>query len=126
MNIEQRTVGDVTILAIDGDILVNGQGTTPIADKVRSALQQGHSRLVVDLGRVRYVDSTGLGELVHALSAVRNRSGGMKLMNVTKGVNDLLVVTRLLTVFDCFETEAEALASFRRPDVIQGIDHVPS
>ena len=111
INIEQRLVGGVTILAIDGDLLLTGKGKTPIADRVRSELQQGHTRVVLDLARVRYVDSTGLGELVHALCAVRNRSGAMRLMNVTKRVKDLLVVTRLITLFECHETEADALAS---------------
>ena len=79
---------------------------------MRSALNEGHDRLVLDLGHVRYVDSAGLGELVQAFSAVRNRGGDMKLLKVTKRLNDLLIVTRLLTVFDCFDQESEALASF--------------
>jgi anti-sigma B factor antagonist len=100
MNIEQRTVGDVMVLSIRGDITMNGTGVTELADKVRSELQQGHEHLLLDLGRVRYVDSAGLGELVHALSAVPKR------------LNDLLIVTRLLTVFECFDEEGEALTSF--------------
>ena len=67
---------------------------------------------MLDLGRVRYVDSAGLGELVQAFSAVRNRGGAIKLLNLTKRLNDLLVLTRLLTIFDCFDHEADALASF--------------
>ena len=112
MNIEQRTVGDVVVLSILGDITMNGTGASQVADKVRSGLHEGHDRFVLDLGHVRYVDSFGLGELVHAFSAVRNRGGSIKLLNVTKRLNDLLVLTRLLTVFDCFDQEAEALASF--------------
>jgi anti-sigma B factor antagonist len=117
MNIEQRTVGDVVVLSIIGDIAMNGTGASRVADTVRSILQQGHDRLVLDLGYVRYVDSAGLGELVQAFSAVRNRGGEMKLLNVTKRLNDLLVVTKLLTVFDCFDREREALASFKPPPV---------
>ena len=112
MSIEQRTVGDVIVLAVIGDITMDGAGATRVADKVRSELQAGHDRLVLDLGHVRYVDSTGLGELVHAFSAVRNRGGAMKLLNVTKRLNDLLVVSKLLTVFECFDQESAALASF--------------
>ena len=112
IKIEERRAGGVTILAINGDLLLTGRGQTPIADRVRSELQQGHTRVVLDLARVRYVDSTGLGELVHAHCAVRNRSGAMRLMNVSKRVKDLLIVTRLDTLFDCFETEADTLASF--------------
>ena len=117
MTIEQRTVGDVIVLSIMGDITMNGAGATPVADRVRSALQQGHDRCVLDLGHVRYVDSAGLGELVQAWSAVRNRGGAMKLLNVTKRLTHLLVVTKLLTVFDCFDQESEALASFGQPTV---------
>ena len=114
MTIERRTVGDVVVLSISGDIAMNGAGTNLVADQVRRLLQAGHNRLVLDLGHVRYVDSAGLGELVHAFAAVRTRGGAMKLLNVTKGLTDLLVLTRLLTVFDCFDREAEALASFDR------------
>lgn len=112
MNIEQRTVGDVRVLSVIGDITMKGTGVAQVADAVRGALQAGHHRFVLDLGHVRYVDSAGLGEIVQAWSAVRNRGGAMKLLNVTKRLNDLLVVTRLLTVFDCFDEESAALASF--------------
>ncbi len=112
MNIEQRSVGDVIVLSIRGDITMNGTGATPLADKVRSELQQGRDRFVLDLRHVRYVDSAGLGELVQAFSAVLNRGGAMKLLKVTKRLKDLLVVTKLLTTFACFEEESEALASF--------------
>ena len=117
MNIEQRTVGDVLLLAISGDITLRGNGATQIADRVRSEIQQGHNRVVLDLGRVRYVDSAGLGELVQAWSAARNRGGAMKLLNVTRRLNDLLVLTRLETVFDCFDRESVALSSFGPPPV---------
>jgi anti-sigma B factor antagonist len=112
MNIKQRTAGDVVVLSITGDIAMSAAEASQVADKVRSVLQDGHNRLLLDLGHVRYVDSAGLGELVHAFSAARNRGGALKLLNVTNRLNDLLVMTRLLTVFDCFDEEAEALASF--------------
>ena len=119
MKMEQRTVDEVVVLSIVGDIAMNGAGASLLADRVRSLLQDGHDRLVLDLGHVRYVDSAGLGELVHAFSAVRNRGGAIKLLNVTRRLTDLLVVTRLLTVFDCFDGEAEALASFADQPVSQ-------
>ena len=100
------------VLSVVGDMTLNGSGATMIADKVRSEMVQGQNRFVLDLGHVRYVDSAGLGELVHAFSAARNRGGAMKLLNVTKRVNDLLVLTRLLTVFECFDSEDAAVASF--------------
>ena len=99
MKIERRTVGDVVV-------------------------QEGHTRLVLDLGHVRYVDSTGLGDLVQAYTAARNRGGAVKLINVTKRLNDLFAVTKLLPVFDRFEQESEALTSFeqdarRRPGQVR-------
>ena len=112
MTIEQRTVGDVVVLSIIGDIAMNGGGASQIADTVRQVLEDGHNRLLLDLGHVRYVDSAGLGALVHAFSTARNRGGALKLLNVTERLNDLLVLTKLLTVFDSFDQEAEALASF--------------
>jgi anti-sigma B factor antagonist len=117
MTFEQRMVGDVAVLSINGDIAMNGEGANLLADRVREVVQAGHNRLILDLGHVRYVDSAGLGELVHALSVVRNRGGEMKLLNVTRRMGDLLVLTRLLTVFDCFDREAQALASFESQPV---------
>jgi anti-sigma B factor antagonist len=112
MNIEQGKFDDVVMLSIGGDITIVDDGACRFADKVRSVLQQGDNRIVLDLGNVRFVDSAGLGELVQASSVVKNHGGALKLLNVTKRLNDLLVVTKLLIVFDCFDSEAEALASF--------------
>lgn len=115
MNIDRRTVGDVMIFSVTGDITMNADGTTGVSDKVRSALQDGYSNLLLDLGQVRYVDSSGLGDLVEAYTSAKNRGGTLKLLNVGKRVNDLLVITRLLTVFECFDRESDALASFSAP-----------
>jgi len=112
MTIEQRTVGGVIVLSIAGDIMMNRDGETEIADTVRRHLGIGRSRILLDLARVRYVDSFGLGQLVQAFSSARNRGGALKLINVTTRLTDLLVVTGLLTVFDCFDEESAALASF--------------
>jgi anti-sigma B factor antagonist len=112
VSIEKRMAGDVMVLSVVGDMTLNGGEATILADKVRSEMVQGQTRFVLDLGHVRYIDSAGLGELIHAFAAVKNRGGAMKLMNLTKRVNDLLVLTRLLTVFESFDSEAEALASF--------------
>lgn len=114
MTIDERTVGDVIILTLRGDVTMNATGTTGISDKVRGILLSGPSHLVLDMQHVRYVDSAGLGDLVQAFTAVRNRGGALKLLNVTKRLNDLLILTRLLTVFECFDAEAEALGSFER------------
>jgi anti-anti-sigma factor len=114
MNIERRTVGDVLVLSIRGDITMNDSGASRVADRVRSAVQEGHTRLVLDLGHVRYVDSAGLGDLVQAYTAARNRGATVKLINVTKRLHDLLAVTKLLPVFDRFDQESDALASFEQ------------
>jgi anti-sigma B factor antagonist len=112
MNIEQRTVGEVMILTVGGSITMSGADSTRLADKVRSTLEQGQLKIVLDLGAVPYVDSSGLGELIAAYSAAKNRGGALKLLNVTKRLQDLLILTRLLTVFECFDLESEAVASF--------------
>jgi anti-sigma B factor antagonist len=112
MKIEHRMAGDVWVLAVEGDITMEGSAAIRLSDKVRSALMEGRDRILLDLGRVRYVDSSGLGELIETYAAVRNRGGQLKLVNVGKRVNDLLVMTKLLTVFDCYDEEREALASF--------------
>jgi anti-sigma B factor antagonist len=112
MKIEEKRVGDIVVLTVDGDITMGEGGVTRLADRVRSLLQQGHDRLVIDLQRVRYVDSAGLGELVHCAAAVRTRGGALKLLNVNRRLSDLFIVTKLLTVFDCFDRDADAIASF--------------
>ena len=112
MELEQRIVGDVAIVKVTGDITLNKGGDVLLKDKVQSLLQQGYKHLLVDLSNVTYVDSAGLGELVQAYATSKNRSGTLKLLSVTKRLRDLLVVTKLLTVFETFDDEASALASF--------------
>jgi anti-sigma B factor antagonist len=112
MQLEQQIVGDVAIVKVTGDITLNKGGDVLLKDKVQSLIQQGHKNLLIDLSGVSYVDSAGLGELVQAYATAKNRGGALKLLNVTKRLRDLLVVTKLLTVFDTFENETEALASF--------------
>ena len=121
MTIDRRTINDVIVLTVIGDITMTAMQTAPLADTVRSLLHDGHNRLVLDLGRVRYVDSAGLGEIVAAFSATRARGGTLKLLNVTKRLTDLLIVTKLLMVFDCFDLESDALASFRAVPVARAL-----
>jgi anti-sigma B factor antagonist len=112
MQLEEHVTGDVAIVRVTGDITLNKGGDVLLKDKVQSLLQQGHRQLLLDLGGVSYVDSAGLGQLVQAYATTKNRGGSLKLLNVTKRLQDLLVVTKLLTVFDTYDTEREALASF--------------
>src|SRR4026209_1387816 len=111
MRIEDRIVNNVAVVTVHGDIVLNGSGPD-LADKVRSLLEQDRRRIVLDVGDVRYVDSGGIGELVESFTAAQHRGGSIKLVGVTKRLNDLLVITKLLNVFECFDTEKEALASF--------------
>ena len=112
MQIDQRIVGNVAIVKVTGDITLNKGGDVLLKDKVQSLLQQGHKNLLLDLAEVSYVDSAGLGELVQAYATTKNRGGVLKMAHVTKRLRDLLVVTKLLTVFETFDSEASALASF--------------
>ncbi|MBI4266225.1 MAG: STAS domain-containing protein [Acidobacteria bacterium] len=112
MQLEQRIAGNVAVVKVTGDITLNKGGDVLLKDKVQSLIQQGHKNLLIDLSEVSYVDSAGLGELVQAYATTKNRGGALKLLNVTKRLRDLLVVTKLLTVFDTFDSEADALASF--------------
>ena len=89
----------------NGDITLNKGGDVLLKDKVQSLIQQGNKNIVIDLSGVAYVDSAGLGELVQAYATTKNKGGALKLVNVTKKLKDLLVVTKLLTVFDTFDDE---------------------
>jgi anti-sigma B factor antagonist len=112
MQLEQRMAGDVAVISVDGDITLNKGGDVLLKDKVQSLIQQGTKNIVIDLSRVAYVDSAGLGQLVQAYATTKNKGGALKLVNVTKKLKDLLVVTKLLTVFDTFDDEKSALSSF--------------
>ena len=114
MQIGQRMAGDVTVVGISGDITLSKGGDVIIKDKVQSLLQQGNRKLLLDLGNVSYVDSAGLGQLVQVYATTRHLDGQLKLLHVTKRLKDLLVLTKLLTVFECFDEEADALASFKK------------
>jgi anti-sigma B factor antagonist len=112
MQIEEKVQGDVAVIKVTGEITLNQGGDVLLKDKVQSLLQQGHRKLVMDLGGVSYVDSAGLGQLVQIHATAKNHGGSLRLANVTKRLKDLLVVTKLVTVFDSYESEAEAVASF--------------
>ena len=112
MHIDERVIGDITIMAVTGEITLNQGGDVMLKDKVRSLIQQGHRKLVVDLGNVKYVDSAGLGELVQAYATMKNAGGALKLIGLTKRIKDLLTITKLVTVFETYENEAAAIASF--------------
>jgi len=113
MQIEQRTNGDIAIVGISGDITLSKGGDVLLKDKIQSLLQQGHRKIVLDMGNVSYVDSAGLGQLVQVYATTSHLGGSLKLLNLTKRLRDLLVLTELLTVFDAYDSESEAVASFK-------------
>jgi anti-sigma B factor antagonist len=112
MHITERPVGGVTIVDVSGKITLGDGTDTVMTDKLRSLVQQGQKNLLLNLAGVSYVDSAGLGAIVHAYATVRNQGGSLKLLNVTKRIKDLLSITKLLTVFDTYDNEAEAIKSF--------------
>ena len=113
MTVSERSVGNVTILDVAGNVTLN-DGAEQVRDKVRSVLQQGQKFVLVNLAAVSYMDSAGLGELVQAYSTVAKQGGKLKLVNPTKRLRDLLVITKLATVFDSFDDETVAVASFAK------------
>jgi anti-sigma B factor antagonist len=112
MQLAEQAKGDVAVVTVNGDITLNQGGDVVLKDKINSLLQQGYKKLLLDLGGVSYVDSAGLGQLVQIHTTAARSGGRLKLVNVTKRLKDLLVVTKLVTIFDTYESEAEALASF--------------
>ena len=112
MQLEERMVGDVTVVKVTGDITLSSGGDVLLKDKVQSLLQQGKKKLLLDLGSVAYVDSGGLGQLVQWNVTASKNGGSLKLLNLTKRLNDLLVLTKLATIFDSHENEEAALKSF--------------
>ena len=111
MQIEQRAVGDVVVLDIKGRVTL-GEGDELLKDKVNSLLNQGQKKIVLNLAEVPYIDSAGLGEIVRTYTTVSRQGGNLKLLNLTKRITDLLSITKLLTVFETFESENDAVRSF--------------
>ena len=111
MQIEERTVGDVMVLDLKGKITL-GEGDELLKDKVNSLVNQGHKKIVLNLADVPYIDSAGLGEIVRTYTTVSRQGGSLKLLNLTKRITDLLSITKLLTVFETFDSESEAVRSF--------------
>jgi anti-sigma B factor antagonist len=113
MQIQEKMAGDVAVITVTGEITLNAGGDVLLKDKVQSLLQQGTKKIVIDLGGVSYVDSAGLGQLVQVHATTKNQGGALRLANVAKRLKDLLVVTNLVTVFDSYNSEADAVASFK-------------
>src|SRR5215813_3910546 len=112
MQLDQRNVGDVVLLDLKGKITF-GEGDELLKDKVNSLVNQGHKKIVLNLADVPYIDSAGLGEIVRTYTTVSRQGGSLKLLNLTKRITDLLAITKLLTVFETYDTEKEAIASYK-------------
>ena len=111
MQIEERVVGNVTVLDLKGKLTL-GEGDELLKDKINSLVQQDRKSILLNLEGVPYIDSAGLGEIVRTYTTVSRQGGKLKLVHLTKRIQDLLSITKLLTVFETFESEQEALASF--------------
>ena len=112
MHISERTVGDVVIVEVSGKVTLGDGGDVVLKDKMQSLVQQGRKKVLLNLAEVSYVDSAGLGEIVQCYATVAKNGGTLKLVNVTKRIKDLLSITKLLTVFECHDNEADAISSF--------------
>ncbi len=113
MKVSTRQVDGIMVVDLSGRITL-GEGSTLLRDTVRDLISKGHKQILLNLGDVTYIDSSGIGELVSAYTTVRNQGGELKLLNLTKKVHDLLQITKLYTVFDVKDDEATAIAAFAK------------
>lgn len=111
MQIEERQVGEIMVLDLKGKITL-GEGDEVLKDKINSLILQNKKRILLNLADVPYIDSAGLGEIVRTYTTVSRQGGQLKLVNLTKRITDLLMITKLLTVFETFDVEQDALKSF--------------
>ena len=112
LNIRERQAGDVTILDMDGRITI-GEGSVALRSGVRRLLEEGKKKVLLNLAGVSYIDSSGIGELVSSYTTINKEGGQLKLLSLTQKLRDLLTITKLLTVFDVYDNESEALSSFK-------------
>ena len=113
LNMKERQAGDVTVLDMDGKITI-GEGSVALRSAIRRLLEEGKKKVLLNLAGVGYIDSSGIGELVSSYTAIEVKGGGqLKLLNLTQKLQDLLTITKLLTVFDVYDSEADALNSFK-------------
>lgn len=111
MKASTRQIQDVTVVDLSGQIKL-GEGSSVLRETVKDLLSKGHRKIVVNLADITYIDSSGIGELISAFTSTRNQGGELKLLHLTKKTHDLLQITKLYTVFDVKDDEAQALAAF--------------
>ena len=112
LDVIERQAGDVTILDMTGEVRI-GEGAISLRDSIRILADQGKKKVLLNLAGVKYMDSSGVGELIANYTTVKRQGGQLKLLNLTDRIQNLLVITKLLTVFDSYDNEAEALKSFQ-------------
>ncbi len=112
LTIASREVDGVIVLDLSGRITL-GEGSVQLRDAIRGLISKGSKNILLNMGDVNYIDSSGLGELVSAFTTAKNQQADVKLLNLTKKVHDLLQLTKLYTVFDIKDDEASAIASFK-------------
>jgi anti-sigma B factor antagonist len=111
MDIKERVVSGVSVLDLSGKIVL-GEGDGQIRDRIKDLLADGQKRILLNLGDVNYIDSAGLGALISSYTTTKRQGGQLKLVNLTKRIKDLLAITKLITVFETYDNEGQALASF--------------
>jgi anti-sigma B factor antagonist len=111
MKITERLVGDVVLLDLQGKILI-GEGDDQLREAVTKLADSNRTKILLNLAEVPYVDSAGLGEIVRCYTTVSRKGGKLKLLHLTKKIQDLLAITKLLTVFETYDNEEEAIKSF--------------
>jgi anti-sigma B factor antagonist len=112
LEVKERQAGDVTILDLNGSVRM-GEGAIALRNAIRSLVEQGKKKILLNLGAVKNIDSSGIGELIANYTTISRDGGQLKLLNLTEKIQNLLVITKLLTVFDSYDNEAEALNSFK-------------
>jgi anti-sigma B factor antagonist len=112
LEVKERQAGDVTILDMDGAVRM-GEGAVALRNAIRGLAAQGKRKILLNLGAVKNIDSSGIGELIANYTTISRDGGQLKLLNLTEKIQNLLVITKLLTVFDSYDNEAEALNSFK-------------
>jgi anti-sigma B factor antagonist len=111
MDIKERVVAGVSILDLTGKIVL-GEGDVQLKERIKDLLSDGQGRILLNLAEVNYIDSAGLGSIIGSYTTVKRDGGSLKLVNLTKRIQDLLAITKLITVFETFDNEADALDSF--------------
>jgi anti-sigma B factor antagonist len=112
LNISERQAGDVTVLDLSGKITI-GEGSVSLRSAIRRLIEEGKKKILLNLGKVSYVDSSGIGELVSSFTTINREGGQLKLLNLSQKIQDLMTITKLHTVFDVYDEETGALNSFK-------------